>query len=339
MAGKTKIEWATRTWNPLHGCSLVSKGCQNCYAMKLADRFKTHPNEKVRARYDGLTKVVNGNAVWTGEVNLHWDLLDEPFKWKKPAYVFVNSMSDLFHEKVPHLFVDRALETIKQNPHLIFQVLTKRPERMAHYFQIREVPANFWAGTSVEDQKTADERIPELLKIPAKVRFLSCEPLLGPVEFGKDAFSPGLNDYIVDQRVTNDGLCDVTGTVVEYRSALDAGGIHWVIVGGESGPNARPMHPDWARSLRDQCVAADVPFFFKQFGEFQDGSCMGFKNFTVLNTGEFCEPSFDNHSALDRKHGGKWADLDAVAMARVGKKRAGRLLDGREWNETPEVKG
>ena len=317
MAGKTKIEWATRTWNPLHGCSLVSKGCQNCYAMKLADRFKTHPNEKVRARYDGLTKVVNGNAVWTGEVNLHWDLLDEPFKWKKPAYVFVNSMSDLFHEKVPHLFVDRALETIKQNPHLIFQVLTKRPERMAHYFQIREVPKNFWAGTSVEDQKTADERIPELLKIPAKVRFLSCEPLLGPVEFSD---------------VTNRADC------VQQLGKPAMQGIHWVIVGGESGANARPMHPSWARSLRDQCVAADVPFFFKQFGEFQDGSCMGFKNFTVLNTGEFCEPSFDNHSALDRKHGGKWADLDAVAMARVGKKRAGRLLDGREWNEMPEVK-
>jgi len=223
------------------------------------------------------------------EVTLHIDKLDEPLKWKKPQRIFVCSMSDLFHEKVPFWFIDEVFATILEAQHHTFLVLTKRPERMREYFakfrkEYLPIP-NVWLGTSVEDQRAAEKRIPDLLATPAEVRFLSCEPLLGPVYLDE---IPGV-------------LLSVSKNNDSYQ--VGTGKIDWVIVGGESGPKARPMDPDWVRGIRDQCLAGNIPFFFKQWGEWQ---------FVMKDY----EP---NH----------------VMYEKVGKKKAGSLLDDREWNEFP----
>lgn len=255
MGNQSKIEWTDATWNPIRGCSEVSEGCRNCYAMRQAHRF-----DKPGGPYEGLTRVSGGEIKWTNEVRLVPELLDQPLHWRKPKRIFVNSMSDLFHEKVPDHFIMQVFVTMQKAPQHIYQILTKRPKRMrewVRHFTDRE-PANVWLGVSCEDQKTANERIPLLLQTPAAIRWISAEPLLGAIDMN------GIRN-------------------AECGAALD-----WVVAGGESGPSARPMHPDWARSLRDQCLAAGVPFFFKQWGGI-------------------------------RKHD------------------AGRLLDGRAWNEYPQL--
>lgn len=329
MAQNSKIEWTETTWNPVVGCSKVSEGCRNCYAIRDAHRLAGNPNPKVSRVYEGLTVSHNGAANWTGKVRCLPERLEQPLRWRKPRRVFVNSMSDLFHENVPDEFIDQVFAVMALCPQHTFQILTKRPEWMLNYLsapgrrsEVAEAmcheafdewtkkgrsgkipsPAdwvddhmtikslwplpNVWLGVSVENQAAADERIPFLLEAPAAVRFVSVEPLLGPVSFEK----PHLGHK------------------------EDAGDIHWVIVGGESGPNARPMHPDWARTVRDRCVAAGVPFFFKQWGE-------------------WC-PSDEEH--LAPLLSGTDAIYDAPdTPRRVGKKSAGRLLDGREWNEMP----
>ena len=249
MADTTKIEWSDSTWNPIGGCTRVSEGCRNCYAEIMAARFSDpgqwgHGLARRVTLPDGTT-----DHRWTGKMVLHDHRLDQPLRWKKPRRIFVNSTSDLFHENVPDEWIDRVFAVMALAPQHTFQVLTKRPARARDYmlavgrcrswlYESPPVAANpsvrwrmplpnVWLGTSVEDQATADARIPHLLATPAAVRFLSCEPLLGPV-------TPDLTR------------------------------IHWVIVGGESGPGARPMHPDWARGLRDQCEVAGVAFFMKQ---------------------------------------------------------------------------
>ena len=209
----TDIEWTDETWNPVTGCTKVSPGCDHCYAERVTERF-------------------HGKGAFE-RIVLHPDRLDKPLHWRKPRKVFVNSMSDLFHEQVPDTFIGLVWQVMAETPQHTFQILTKRHARMRSF--LRQWPnyeplPNVWLGVSVEDQKWADIRVPALIQTPAAVRFLSCEPLLGPVRIG-------------------------------YMSLLD-----WVIVGGESGPGARPMHPDWARDLRDQCEAAGVPFLFKQWG-------------------------------------------------------------------------
>lgn len=224
----TKIEWATDVWNPVTGCQKVSQGCKNCYAERLAGRFW-------------------GDRKFT-DVQVHPDRLDQPLKWRKPRRIFVSSMSDLFHEDVPTSFIGDVVDVMGSCPQHTFMILTKRPQRMADLWRINSAPggvlsgglSNAWLGVSAEDQKTADERIPYLLQTPAAVRFLSCEPLLGPIDLGFPFVSD--NPLMVQRHVD------------------------WVIAGGEGGPGARPMHPDWARGLRDQCVSAGVPFFFKQWG-------------------------------------------------------------------------
>ena len=234
---KTAIEWTDRTWNPVTGCTKVSPGCANCYAERITNRF---------AGPDAFDKVV-----------LHPERLEDPLRWKKTSRVFVNSMSDLFHECVPDGFLDAAFSVMARRRLHTFQILTKRAERVRNYFadpltRIRVAKAiawndipqwplpNVWLGVSVENQRFADERIPLLLQTPAAVRFISVEPMLGPVDlFNADG----------------DGL----------RGGLK-GALDWVICGGESGPGARPLHPNWARALRDQCQSAGVPFFFKQWG-------------------------------------------------------------------------
>lgn len=277
--GDTKISWADKVWNPVTGCTKVSEGCRNCYAERMSKRLAG------RAGYpeDGF------------KVTLHADKLGEPLRWKKPTRIFVCSMGDLFHKDVPDEFIAKVLDIIEKAPQHIFMVLTKRPERAEAFLNWCKVlwanspirpascpPSNLWLGTSVEDQKTADERIPLLLQTPAAKRFVSYEPALGPVDLTR---LPAAGAYV----------CALRGARPAYPS------LDWVIMGGESGPGARPMHPDWARSTRDQCQAAGVPFFFKQWGEWAP----------------------------------VWEKDGASVGRRVGKKAAGCLLDGKEHKERP----
>ncbi len=214
MATRSHIEWTEMTWNPVTGCSKVSAGCKNCYAEKMAMRLKAMGVERYR----------NGFSV-----TLQPDLLDVPFHWKEPRIVFVNSMSDLFHEKIPLTYIQQVFKTMEQCPQHTFQVLTKRSKRLREIAGNLPWPKNVWMGVSVEDDRVV-HRVSDLRKIPAAVRFLSCEPLIGPLD------------------------------------NLSLEGIHWVIVGGESGPGARPMEKQWVKSIFRQCRDAKVPFFFKQWG-------------------------------------------------------------------------
>lgn len=272
----TRIEWADRVWNPVTGCTKVSEGCRNCYAERIAGRFW-------------------GERKFT-QVQCHADRLDDPLHWKKSSRVFVNSMSDLFHPEVSDRFIGWFFSRMGMAKNHIFMVLTKRPERMSAFLQGLPILKNVWLGVSVEDQKTADERIPLLLQTPAVVRFVSYEPALGPVDL--IGFLPL-------------AMSDISGMVY---SPVGTPFLDWVICGGETGPEARPMHPDWARSVRDQCQAAGVPFFFKGWGEWGDDSWHG---------------TMPGSRQQIFQHG--------MAFTKWGKKRSGRLLDGREWNEFPEV--
>lgn len=214
MATQSHIEWTEMTWNPVTGCSKVSQGCKHCYAERMAKRLKAMGVE----RYSNEFKVT-----------LHEDLLDKPLHWLKPRIVFVNSMSDLFHENVPLDFIQRVFDTMLQCQQHTFQVLTKRSERLRLVADQLTWPANVWMGVSVEDEDVL-HRIEDLAAIPAQIRFLSCEPLIGPLD------------------------------------NLPLENIHWVIVGGESGPGARPMKAEWVESILLQCRQHNVPFFFKQWG-------------------------------------------------------------------------
>ncbi|MEO5318127.1 phage Gp37/Gp68 family protein [Arthrobacter sp. CC3] len=223
MSAKSQIEWTEATWNPVTGCDRVAAGCDNCYALALSKRLKAMGAEKYQN---------DGSPITSGPgfgVTIHPQALRQPYSWKAPKVVFVNSMSDLFHAKVPVSFVQDIFDVIAATPQHTYQVLTKRSHRMARVASRLDWPQNLWMGVSVENQDVVD-RIDHLRQVPASVRFLSCEPLIGPIE--------GLN--------------------------LDE--IHWVIAGGESGPNHRPMDPRWVESIRDQCLDAEVPFFFKQWG-------------------------------------------------------------------------
>ena len=240
MSDRSAIEWTEATWNPVTGCTQISPGCANCYAKRFAERFRGVPGHPYERGF---------------EVAERPERLGQPLRWKRPRTIFVNSMSDLFHEEVAGSFVASVFAVMERADRHTFQVLTKRPGRAAALAPSLPWPPNVWLGVSVENQRWTT-RIDALREIPAAVRFLSCEPLLGPLE-------------------------------------LDLDGMGWVIAGGESGPRARPMRPEWARGVRDQCLASGVPFFFKQWGE---------------------------HGADGR---------------RAGKKRAGRLLDGRTWDEAP----
>ena len=215
MTTNSKIEWTEQTWNPTVGCTKVSPGCKHCYAENMSKRLQAM----------GAPGYDNGF-----KLTLLPNRLDAPLKRKKPTVYFVNSMSDVFHEKVPFEYIDRIFETIAQTPQHTYQILTKRAARMAKYFSNRPVPANAWLGVSVEDQKYGLPRIEHLRSVNAQVRFLSVEPLL-----------EDLGDF-------------------------DLKDIHWVIVGGESGPKARPMKPEWVESIQFQCEQQDVAFFFKQWG-------------------------------------------------------------------------
>jgi protein gp37 len=223
MANNSAIEWTESTWNPTTGCDRISAGCDNCYALTLAKRLKAMGSAKYQNDGDPRT---SGPGF---AVTVHPDALELPFRWQQPRMVFVNSMSDLFHARVPTSFISEVFEVMAATPRHTYQILTKRAARLAKVAHLFAWPANVWMGVSVEDASQL-VRLDHLRQVPAAVRFVSAEPLLGPL------------------------------------TDLDLSGIHWVIVGGESGPNARPMSPTWARSVRDLCTDVDVPFFFKQWG-------------------------------------------------------------------------
>ena len=240
MSDKTRIAWTDSSWNPIRGCTAVSAGCENCYAQRVAHRF-SGPGQP----YEGLTRATAHGPKWTGEVRLVPEMLEQPLKWRKPRRIFVNSMSDLFHEWVTDDFIDDVFDVMRRAERHTFQVLTKRPERMRDYMlNSPNPPPNVWLGVSVENEAAAEKRIHHLVNTPAAVRFLSVEPLLGPVRL----------DAVQD---------DELGAL---WNVLDGMGIGWVIVGGESGPNARPCDIDWIRSIVAQCKSAGVPVFVKQLG-------------------------------------------------------------------------
>ena len=259
MSGKTGIAWTDATWNPVVGCTRVSAGCDHCYA------FQLHDQRYVAWRRGHWPTAPEQYRQPFSNVRLLPARLDDPLHWRRPRRVFVNSMSDLFHPDVPDEFICRIFEAMLFAEKHTFQILTKRAERMRQFIteiwprwaKIYATPVlpNVWLGVSVEHQAAADERIPLLLQTPAAVRFLSCEPLLGPVD---------LCDVRYDNMVAINTL---TG---EYGFPRPYGGsgprIHWCIIGGESGPHARPMEVEWARSLVEQCREADVPVFMKQLG-------------------------------------------------------------------------
>jgi protein gp37 len=229
VAQGSGIEWTEATWNPVAGCTPVSPGCLNCYAARMALRL-ARINPGVANKYRGTAKrAKNGRPVFSGVINLDEASLDLPRRWRKGRLIFVNSMSDVFHEHVPDDYIARIFRVMNECPQHQFQVLTKRPERAAALAHQLNWTQNIWMGTSVESMMYT-HRIELLKNVPANVRFLSCEPLLGPIP------------------------------------KLPLSGIHWVIVGGESGPGARPMEESWVTQIRDRCRDFGVPFFFKQWG-------------------------------------------------------------------------
>ena len=340
----SKIEWTERSWNPIIGCAIVSPGCTNCYAMRMAHRLGQNP---ATPAYADLTRVVNRRPVWTGEVRLHEPALVVPLRRRAPTIWFVNSMSDLFAEGVKADWLDQIFATMAMAPAHTFQILTKRPERMQAYLTDRDMPRrvwqhafrlvssdighdgvsrwqggveqvfplpNVWLGVSAEDQRRADERIPFLLDTPAAVRWVSAEPLLGPLDL-----KPWLWSTVT--KPASCGPTEITGSWNGIRPALD-----WVVLGGEGGPHARPMHPDWARQPRDQCADAGVPFFFKQWGEWEPR--------------ETWEPGARPQRAI--LHDGSPVpddvapqDVGGQRFVRTGKKAAGRLLDGVQHDGMP----
>jgi protein gp37 len=235
MAQNSNIEWTDSTWNPVTGCTKISSGCKNCYAERMALRLYEMGQYRYRNKF---------------QVTLHEDLIETPLKWRKPRVVFVNSMSDLFHKDVPLTFIQRVFDTMNRAPQHVFQILTKRSERLLELSPDLNWSPNIWMGVSIENQ-SAVPRVNTLRNVPSRIRFLSIEPLIGPI------------------------------------TDIDLTGMHWVIVGGESGPRARPMKPKWVRGIRDLCLKQNVQFFFKQWGG-------------------------------------------------VNKKKTGRKLDGKYWDQRPE---
>lgn len=349
MADKTKIEWTDATWTPIRArravplpdaepgdlaeakvgwhCEHASEGCRFCYAESMNKRLGTGLAFKPGHRKDV-------------EIFIDDKLLEQPRRWKRGRTIFVCSMTDLFADFVTDAMIDRVVAEMAWNPQHRFQVLTKRPERMRAYFEAlperqRDLACdsgldcvalplpNVWLGTSVEDQRAAAARIPHLLATPAAVRFLSCEPLIGPVDLTALPFpkacecpkdKPTLN--ALNASVYCAGCC-------EGPERMDLGTIGWVIAGGESGHGARPMHPDWARALRDQCADEEVPFLFKQWGEWVP-SATGDRCVAVESGRNM--PNLEPHG-----HNG----YGTVRIQRVGKKVAGRDLDGLKHDGMP----
>lgn len=348
MSATTGIEWTDATWNPVSGCTKVSPGCDNCYAETLAERFRGTPGHYFEHGFD---------------MHLREDKLMLPLRWRKPRRIFVNSMSDLFHDQVPDEYIARVFAVMAYAHRHTFQLLTKRHARMRSLLssesfvelfdrEFCKLPdwaercpdpgdaghlmdgplRNVWLGVSAENQQWADIRIPALLDTPAAVRFISAEPLLGPIDLrgvgGRDVLTG------VGNRVAMSTLRSPRKTYVATPPCLD-----WVIVGGESGRGARPMHPDWARSLRDQCQDAGVAFHFKQRGEWTWNEIGQFRipakpytdRVAVMHPAGMTAMEKGNpFNPFERGHP-NWT----TRIERAGRKSAGRELDGRTWDEFP----
>lgn len=399
----TKIEWCDATLNVFRGCLKVSEGCKNCYAIttahQLNTRFKNAGNEaarKVAAKYEGLTKVLgNGEKNWTGEVQVDYDTMMQPFKWKKGKRIFVNSMSDVFYEKISVADIAILFAVMFLTPQHTYMILTKRPERMNEVLNSSEFVAkvcvavdlirtyrsiadgnpltsaefeavkitlndyttgnslridkapietfpfpNIWLGVSVENQATADERIPLLLSTPAHIRFLSMEPLLGEV----DLMQIPVGNYFLN---TVKGTIYSAAKLSDIREPYESyyqDKIDWVIVGGESGSKARPMNPLWVQKIQEECEKASVPFFFKQWGEWSPNLLADnmkklvdwpelakrpntqLRNCFLGSSNKIVVPDVKVH----------FNEL-LYRMYKIGKHKAGRLLNGKEYNEFPKT--
>lgn len=348
MATGTKIQWTEATWNVCVGCTKVSAGCQNCYALRMAVRLAHNPKipKKDRERYRSTIRETKRGWEWSGKVALFEDRLEQPKSWRKPRMVFLCSMSDICHEDVPDWFIEATFNAMLWNDYYggdygqkhIFQVLTKRPERLANLLSGNVwrpcahgalpvappndngvLPERIWVGITAEDQKALDARAYHLWRIPAKMKWISHEPALGQLNLSA-RYGEGQPD-------------DPPAPISEW--------INWVVTGGESGPGARPMHPDWARSMRDQCAAAGIPWFFKQWGEWRE-----------------CFDKWVKYEATERdlqyiglmEYDGRFRVAPKLPlsvqethcteadcwMIRLGKKQAGRVLDGQTYGEYPQ---
>lgn len=307
----TKIEWAERTWNPIVGCSLVSAGCTHCYAMGQAWRMSKNPNEKIGPKYQGTVELVKGTPVWTGKINVSEEALLAPLQYQRPTVWFVNSMGDPFHPAVTDAQLDRLFAVMALCPQHIFQVLTKRPRRMMKYMtdlatpgrvidsavRIRELPhhwgwplANVWLGVTIENKRAFIQRAALLMDTPAALRFWSCEPLLGHLGYIQPDLMPD-----------------------------------WVISGGESGKGARPSHPSWHTHLRDLCMKAGIPYFFKQWGAYSPIRQIGGR--------------FDHRERIDTRvmMSGEYGGHNGWPMKRQPKHLSGRTLEGVEYNQMPAI--
>lgn len=365
----TKIEWVVnpdgsqgKSWNPVTGCTKISPGCKHCYAERMSKRLAG------RCGYP---------ADEPFKVTYHHNRLEEPLRWRKPQNVFAVSMGDLFHEDVPDEYINQVFAVMALCPQHTFRVLTKRPKRMCQYMadnnyielngvNIGQFPPlpNVWLGVTAENQEQADKRIPLLLQTPAAVRFVSVEPMLGPVDLGglswvsfpypvrgdwpfhATAAAAGIhrahvNSHGAVSACVGDKLLGIKPAEMDWCRKLD-----WVICGGETGPGARPMHPDWVRSLRDQCQNAGVPFFFKSWGNWKPISEMTVEETDALY---YPAPERDPEAARRCKVATRAIQYDGEAgfwlvdghcgysVFNVGKKAAGARLDGREYREMPCV--
>lgn len=433
MPDRTKIEWSDATWNPIAGCTRVSEGCRHCYAERQAARGL--PSFKGLAHFVGRPDGIK-EARWTGAVTVREHLIDLPLRWKKPRKIFVNSLSDLFHDAVPDEVIDRIFAVMALCPQHTFQVLTKRPERMRDYLSTRAgdwvlrwpdaIPVakwyvskaegmsrlgahgpvaaalydakpivyplpNVWMGVSVEDQVTADVRIPYLLRTPSAIRFVSYEPALGVIDWRQWMHDYGCScgwggdtpmDYCrhCDWRGWADGdygdaKCPECGELLEDYNACpecdghDGDGLSFgpnstprldlIIMGGESGPNARPMHPDWVRQTRNQCEAASVPFFFKQWGEwapicemtdaqsnalYHENADEGRDLVRRCKVDSVCLNADGTSQTMGKAHqrhdfeAGAFTGHRPMSMFKIGKRAAGRRLGGIEHNGMPAVR-
>lgn len=329
----TKIEWTNETWNPIIGCQKVSPGCDNCYAEKMARRLvkikSTFYYSEV-LRYEIPPEDSIKFFGWNGSTHLVEKQLDKPFKWKKPRMIFVCSMGDMFHAPFEH--IDRVFETIEATPEHTYQILTKRPERALEYFKrcarlnksimdgilpekisddprdyIKILP-NLWIGVSVENQEQLENRVPVLMYLPAKVRFVSCEPLLGPIDFYMRSDDVYYNFL--------DGDFSSVDIVIDTKNKID-----WVIVGGETGSKARPMHPHWLYWIKTQCDRYNTPFFFKQWGEYIP------IGYTAPDKGRMVNLTPNPPEILVKS--------PMMNMLRVGKKKAGCEIVGKTYKQFP----
>lgn len=317
------MNWWTKTINPGIGCNHVSEACENCWAALTA--WKLAHNPKLNGLYEGLTrKTAGGKIQWTGEVKEVPQRLHQPKHWKKPQDIFWGDMTDLFHDQFSFEYLDRIIEVQQATPWHVHMMLTKRTGRALDYFNYRKEKgldqdySMIYLGATVENNREAENRIPNLLKIPVAVRFLSCEPLFGHLALdcieietlseGVKVFNAWTGEYIYPDSDLPSGK---------------VGKIDWVITGGESGKEARPTHPDHFRSLRDNCIKYGVPFFFKQWGEWLPASQM---------PDDECRDWLHTLKSKEIQTPQNWPDT----VFKIGKNAAGQTLDGIEWTQKPE---